>query len=77
MFVWIFKPHSNLWGICNQVLGFNFDCELPLHCHPCFVIQHTYIQGDILLVADEFDDGWKRGLRLCDLEVMHSSTFLI
>jgi hypothetical protein len=27
------------------------------------------VQGDILLVADEFDDGWMRGLRLGDLEV--------
>ncbi len=26
-------------------------------------------QGDILLVADEFDDGWMRGIRLIDLEV--------
>lgn len=29
----------------------------------------TYPQGDILLVADEFSDGWMRGLRLGDLEV--------
>ena len=28
-----------------------------------------YPQGDIVLVADEFDDGWMRGLRLDDLEV--------
>ena len=27
------------------------------------------MQGDILLVADEFEDGWVRGLRLTDLEV--------
>ena len=26
-------------------------------------------QGDILLVANEFTDGWMRGLRLSDLEV--------
>ncbi len=28
-----------------------------------------HAQGDVLLVADEFDDGWMRGLRLDDLEV--------
>ncbi|XP_064405676.1 intersectin-1-like [Halichondria panicea] len=26
-------------------------------------------RGDILLVADEFDDGWMRGIRLIDLEI--------
>lgn len=30
---------------------------------------YIHTQGDILLVADEFDDGWMRGLRLDDLEV--------
>ena len=34
-------------------------------------IHNTYIQGDVLLVADEFNDGWMRGLRLGDLEVSH------
>ena len=29
---------------------------------------HT-LQGDVLLVADEFEDGWMRGLKLGDLEV--------
>ena len=27
------------------------------------------LQGDILLAAEEYDDGWMRGLRLKDLEV--------
>ncbi len=26
-------------------------------------------KGDILLISEEFDDGWMRGLRLSDLEV--------
>lgn len=30
---------------------------------------HEQSQGDVLLVADQFDDGWMRGLRLEDLEV--------
>lgn len=29
-------------------------------------------QGDIVLVSEEFDDGWMRGLRLGDLEVRKS-----
>lgn len=32
----------------------------------------TALQGDVLLVADEFNDGWMRGLRLGDLEVKWS-----
>lgn len=31
---------------------------------------HSHFQkGDILLVAEKFDDGWIRGMRLSDLEV--------
>lgn len=37
----------------------------PLHASTA----PTHWQGDILLVADEFNDGWMRGLRLGDLEV--------
>ena len=28
------------------------------------------MQGDILLVAEKFDDGWVRGIRMNDLEVI-------
>lgn len=36
-----------------------------------FHTQHTFTfqKGDILLVAEKFDDGWVRGMRLSDLEV--------
>ena len=27
------------------------------------------LQGDILLVAERFDDGWIRGIRMSNLEV--------
>ena len=31
---------------------------------------HTiFSQGDILLVAEDYDDGWMRGLRLKDMAV--------
>ena len=35
------------------------------------------LQGDILLVADKFDDGWMRGLRQGDLEVCIVSLILM
>ena len=34
-----------------------------------YILHTLYTQGDILLVAEQFDDGWLRGIRLSDLEV--------
>ena len=34
-----------------------------------FICAHISQQGDILLVAEDYDDGWMRGLRLKDMAV--------
>ena len=43
------------------VLG---KCECVLETKTLFTLQ-----GDIVLVSEEFDDGWMRGLKLLNLEV--------
>ena len=40
------------------------------------VISLHIFQGDILLVVEEFDDAWVRGIRLRDLEVKYLVKFL-
>ena len=43
--------------------------SLSLSPPPPLSLPVSLSQGDILLVANEFTDGWMRGLRLSDLEV--------
>ena len=40
----------------------------PLHI--AIYLFFPMMQGDILLVAEKFDDGWVRGIRMNDLEVI-------
>ena len=44
---------------------FAYDLISPFVC----VVRVFSSQGDILLVAEDYDDGWMRGLRLKDMAV--------